>query len=416
MAASPGSKVVYRNRAWRWNHVAASLVVVVWVAMLVWGLEGHASTPVRAALLAGVLALVLLLSRNLDPSVTFSPEGLQRGKRFWPWAELSTVQPEQHPRWPGTGPIGGLTLYFGDTPVRFDTSWPLGQLLKEVFTRAPLKAPLQRALDRKEREHGLDFGPLWLGPHALELRKEGKPQRTVALRDVHDVVLKLSDRPLFRVGEGPDALQVRLTDVRDPHVLAALLLRQGASRHEAPRLPRIEGPPPPEAMTREAAITGVVLGLMCIGAGIGTGGIPAWHFIEKEWRITQADRDYWRPVPAEITASRTWQVPDTEFRQGALTFRFVVDGTEHEGTRFSPAGTRAEEAERFQPGQQVTAYVPRGQPEQAVLYRSNGDSRLFFALRMFLPLAVLSFLTVAGLNLLAGNFSWEEPREKRPGT
>lgn len=414
MASSPGSKVVSRNHAWRWNGVAVRFVVVVWVAMLAWGLEGHVSTPLRAALLAGVLALVLRFPGNVDPSVTFTPEGLRRGKRFWPWAELRAVQPEQHSRWPGTGPMGGLTLYFGDTPVRFDTSWPLGQLLKEVFTRAPLEAPLQRALDRMEREHGLDFGALWLGPHALEFRRKGKPQRTVALRDVHDVVLKLSDRPIFRVGEGPDALEVRLTDLRDPHVLAALLLRQGMPRNEAPRLPRIEGPPPPEAMTRAASINGVVVGILCIGAGIVAGGVQAWHLIENEWRVALADRAYWRPVPAEITASRTWQAPDTDFLQGAVTFRFVLDGTAYEGTRFSPAGTRAEEAERFQPGQQVTAYVPRGEPEQAVLSRSLGDSRLFFALNMLLPLALLSFLTLAGLNSFAAAFGWDAPREERP--
>lgn len=91
MSPSPGSKVVYRNHAWRRNHAAVCFVVLVWVTMLAWGLEGHVSTPLRAALLAGVLALVLLLSGNLSPSVTFSPEGLQRGKRFWPWAELSAV-------------------------------------------------------------------------------------------------------------------------------------------------------------------------------------------------------------------------------------------------------------------------------------------------------------------------------------
>ncbi|HZI09419.1 MAG TPA: DUF3592 domain-containing protein [Myxococcus sp.] len=148
-------------------------------------------------------------------------------------------------------------------------------------------------------------------------------------------------------------------------------------------------------------------------AGLGLGGAWAWRLIQKEWRTVSADRASWRPVPAEITSSRTWQVPDTDFRQGALTFRFVLDGTEHEGTRFSPGGTRAEEAERFQAGQRVTAYVPQGQPEQAVLYRSTGDSRFFFVLNMLLPVALLSFCLLFSLSALAGAFGWDLPPEER---
>lgn len=425
MSSSANTRVLHRDPAWRWLYRALGLLLSLLALGLAWALEGVAP-PLRIASLALVLAGVLRSSWFLHHTVTLDREGLRRGSSRWPWEALTSLRPAPHRRWPTTGPLGGLTLRFGDKTVRFGYDWPLESLVEEVFSRVPLESHLKRALDQKEREHGLDFGAVWLGPHGLEPRNGAKTGSTVALRDVREVALDFTDRrTVLRVGDGKAVLTVPLATLRDPHLLAALLIRHGSRGRDTPRMtltvkhpPRANERPPGLRRWTLGTVFQLGLGLLVLFSAFALGAMAVGMIMQ---RYEAHASHHWRPVPAEITSSRTWTTHErvSEYRgrysapryktrvdeHGAIQFRFVLDGVEYEGTRYEVGGTRAEQAARFRVGQQVTAYVPPDAPGQAVLQRGTSSSRLGFVLQVFFLVVLMTASFLFGVGVSWGAFS-----------
>nr|WP_281404362.1 DUF3592 domain-containing protein [Pyxidicoccus fallax] len=261
-------------------------------------------------------------------------------------------------------------------------------LLVEALARAPLEAQVERALEQKEREHGLGFGVLWLGPRFLDLRREVKTARRIPLQDVREVALELSEhQALLRVEAASRHLEVPLAEVSNPHVLATLLARQGSRGSTARVALTVKHPPPTDATAARPAkavrrwrFSGVPpYAFVLIPGGL--------FFLVYGIDVTLAARDSlaWRSVPAVITSARTWETQRTgqknqkqKVEHGAIRYQFVLDGVTHEGTRFNVDGTEAIHARRYSTGQQVIAYVPADKPWNAVLSQDTpGFSRLF---------------------------------------
>ena len=413
MSSPANPRVIRRDSISLWWFHGLCFITVLSVGLWAWD-DDRASLPRRVGTVAGVLAALVGVSRLIPRAVTLDAEGLRRGRRRWLWKDLTSVLPEQHSRWPKTGPLGALTLRFGGKKVRFGGAWPLDALVAEVLSRTPVDAELERALDRKEREHGLDFGAMGLGPHGVTLR-EGRKGDSWPLRDVREVSLDLRvHRSMLCVVVGEKVLQVPLAELRDPHVLAALLIRQGASGRQAPAIPfRLTPPPGAEPgqpgswrLRGGAAVGQIALGLFMLCGGLVLSAMAIHLVGERHEAKTSHD---WRPVPAEITESRTWTTRESvssytgrysppkityrKVKHGALKFRFTLDGAEYVGTRFNVTGTPAEQAERFVVGQQVTAYVPPGDPTGAVLGRGSTYSTLEFIL-MTVVVAVLAAISL----------------------
>jgi len=383
-SASP-SLVLHRNRDWLRPRRVLCVLLVLCAVGVGWVTDGL-PLPVRGALVASLLVGALLRARGLQRALTLDAEGLRRGSRRWAWSALTSVRPGPRRGTKQEGGLGGLLLCFGGEAVRFGRDWPLEALLVEVLARAPLEAQLARALDQKEREHGLDFGAVWLGPRTLKLRELA---RVVPLEAVRGVALDGAGLRVELAGEGP--LEVPLTRLRDPHVLATLLVRQG-SRGSTARVPlTVHSPPPTDATPprvppparsgpsfREQA-NSVPVPLLVF---IFLGGVC---FIVLGWgeQKRASGSDTWREVPAEITWSNTWEETRGFGRDrktveyGQIRFRFVLDGVEHTGMRYGHGGTDAYHTRRLRVGQQVTAYVPPDKPQDAVLDRdAPGDGPL----------------------------------------
>jgi hypothetical protein len=213
---------------------------------------------------------------------------------------------------------------------------------------------------------------------------------------------------VLRVGDGKVVLTVPLATLHEPHLLAALLIRHGSRGRDAPTTPltvkhppRAEARPPGHQRWTLGTVFLLLLGVVMLFGSFGWGGMAVALVMQRYEAHASHD---WRPVPAEITSSRTWTTSKMVSRNtgrysapryerqvnehGAIRFRFVFDGVEYEGTRYEVSGTPAEQAARLMVGQQVTAYVPPEAPGDAVLRRGTWSSRLSFVLHLFF-LAVL---------------------------
>jgi hypothetical protein len=374
MSSSTSPQVLHRNRRWLRQRLEVCLLGVFLAVSLGWVLQGLSPLS-RGVLVAAGLGWALRLAAGLQRTVTLDAEGLRLGSRLRSWSALTSVRPG-----PGAGWLGSLTLHFGDKALHFDREWPLEALLVEVLARAPLEAQLARALDRREREHGVDFGAVWVGPRTFELRKMA---RTVPLEDVRGV--GLGGAGLRVQLTGGDMLDVPLTELHDPHVLATLLFRLG-SRGSTARLPfTVESPlptdatpAPPVRVSWAKLLVNIPFSTVIIflgGAVFFGGGISL--------RLEARDSARWRAVPAEITLASTWKEPSGYgakrhmVDRAAVRYRFVLDGVEHVGSEYGLAGTDAGRVRWLRVGQQVTAYVPPDDPGGAVLNRSEpSESRM----------------------------------------
>ncbi|MFP2907438.1 hypothetical protein ACLESD_20790 [Pyxidicoccus sp. 3LFB2] len=295
MSSSVTPRVLHRDQDPTGLLRALCLIASLLALWLAWE-WGEVALPLRLVPLGLVLAGLLLSSRLIHRTVTLDGEGLRRGSKGWTWQSLTAVSPGPHPRWPNTGPLGSITLRFGDEKVRFSRDWPLEELLKELLSRLPTEAQLARVLEKKEREHGLDFGAVWLGPHGLELREGAKPVRSIALRDVDAVALDLGDRrTVLRMESGTETLKVPIARLREPHVLAALLVRNGTQGRDAPRRPLAVLPPPPEeepppfGVRSEDKAVALFLGLVVLVGSFALGSLFVELAMEQYAACTQSD-------------------------------------------------------------------------------------------------------------------------------
>lgn len=382
MASSVTPLVLHRHRGGIVSRLPWRLFLLAVAAGVLWVSAGL-SIPVRGVLVALPLALALRPSRAAHRTLTLDVEGLRRGRGHWPWSALTSVQlgapanPDEGP------PLGGVTLRFGDEAVSFGRDWPLEALLVEVLARAPLEAQLARALDQRERQHGLAFGALWVGPRFLELRHEGRTARAVALEDVREVSLELTERQaLLRAETAEGPLEVPLVELSNPHVLATLLIRH-RSRGSTARVPVVVKPPAPtpapapqppprrrapsRAKTRVARGSPGPLPFMAMLGGAGLLGLGLTPMLEA------VASQEWQAVPAVITSTRTWKTQigpkKKTVEHGAIRFSFVFNGVEREGDRYDHFGTDERQARSLEVGQRVTAYVPADRPWLAVLER-----------------------------------------------